>query len=72
MNRLAGALIAYAVLGALSWWTISDPKIRAVPLLILAMFAVKSILRRNDGLHSVKIEDEEQSGDLAEELKADS
>ena len=72
MNRLAGALIAYAVLGVLSWTTISDPKIRAFPLLILGMFAVKSILRRNDVLHPDKIEDGEQGADLAKELKADS
>ena len=72
MNRLAGALIAYAVLGVLSWTTISDPKIRVFPLLILGLFAVKSILRRNDVLHPEKNEDEEQSADLAKELKADS
>jgi len=52
MNRLTAALIAYAVLGVLSWITISDPRIRAVPLGILAMFAVKSVLRRHDVLHA--------------------
>jgi hypothetical protein len=72
MNRLTGALIAYAVLAGLSWLTISDPKIRAFPLLILGMFAVKSILRRNEVLHPDKIEDEEQGADLVKELKADS
>ncbi len=51
MNRLAAALIAYVVLGVLTWTTISDQRIRAVTLLILAMFAVKSWLRRNDVLH---------------------
>ena len=51
MNRLAGALIAYAVLGILAWLTISDVRIRAVPLGILVLFAVKSVLRRNDVLH---------------------
>jgi hypothetical protein len=72
MNRLAGALIAYAVLGVLSWTTISDPKIRAFPLLILGMFAVKSILRRNEVLHPDEIEDGEPGTDLVKELKADS
>ncbi|HEY6765903.1 MAG TPA: hypothetical protein VI386_14145 [Candidatus Sulfotelmatobacter sp.] len=48
MNRLTGALIAYAVLGFLTWLTISDSKIRGVTLAILAMFAVKSWLRRKD------------------------
>jgi hypothetical protein len=51
MNRLTAALIAYAVLGVLSWLTISDLRIRAVPLGILALFAVKSVLRRHDVLH---------------------
>ena len=67
MNRLAAALIAYAVLGVLSWVTISDTKIRAVPLAILLLFAVKSILRRNETMHSDKPEDEAVANkDLAE------
>ncbi len=51
MNRLAGALIAYAVLGALTWLTISDSRIRGVTLVILAAFAVKSWVRRKDVMH---------------------
>ena len=51
VNRLAAALIAYAVLGALAWFTISDTRIRAIPLAILALFAVKSVLRRKDVMH---------------------
>jgi hypothetical protein len=51
MNRLAGALIAYVVLGVLAWLTISDTRIRAVPLAILVLFALKSVLRRKDVLH---------------------
>jgi uncharacterized membrane protein YccC len=51
MNRLAGALIAYAVLGVLAWLTISDSKIRGLTLVILAMFAVKSWVRRKEVLH---------------------
>ena len=67
MNRLAAALIAYAVLGVLSWLTISDPKIRAVPLGILVLFAVKSVLRRNETMHSETTEEQEQARkDLAE------
>ena len=65
MNRLAAALIAYAVLGVLSWLTISDPRVRAVPLGILVLFAVKSVLRRHETMHSDKPEEEEQN-DLAE------
>ena len=52
VNRLSIALICYVVLAALTWTTITDPKIRAGTLLILALFAVKSILRRKDVLHA--------------------
>ena len=54
MNRLTGALIAYAGLGVLTWLTITDGKIRGVTLAILAMFAVKSWLRRKDVMHTEK------------------
>ena len=54
MNRLTGALIAYAVLGALTWFTISDQRIRGVTFAILALFAMKSVLRRKDVLHPDK------------------
>ena len=74
MNRLAAALIAYAVLGVLSWLTIGDTRVRALPLGILLLFAVKSILRRNETMHSEEreAEDDESKG-LAEsrQLKAD-
>jgi hypothetical protein len=54
MNRLAAALIAYAVLGVLTYLTITDSRIRAVTLAILVLFAVKSILRRKDVMHPDK------------------
>jgi hypothetical protein len=54
VNRLTGALIAYAGLGVLTWLTITDGKIRGVTLAILAMFAVKSWLRRKDVMHTEK------------------
>ena len=52
MNRLTIALIAYAAIAVLAWFTISDPRIRAIPLGILALFALKSVLRRKDVMHS--------------------
>jgi len=52
VNRLLGALVAYAVLAILSWTTISDQKIRLVTLAILAMFAVKTLLHRKDAMHA--------------------
>ena len=51
MNRLAVALVAYVVLAVLTWLTITDPRIRAITLAILTLFAVKSWLRRNDVMH---------------------
>ena len=51
VSRLSIALICYAVLGALTWATITDSKLRAGTLVILALFAVKSVLRRRDVLH---------------------
>ncbi len=51
VKRLAIALAAYAVLALLSWMTISDQRIRLVTLAILAMFAVKSVVRRKDMMH---------------------
>jgi len=65
MNRLAGALIAYVVLGVLTWLTISDSRIRGITFAILAMFAVKSLLRRKDVLHS-------DADSEVDKLKADS
>ena len=52
-RKFALALIAYAVLGVLAWTTLSDDaipilglnlKLRAVTLLILGMFALKSAI----------------------------
>jgi hypothetical protein len=51
MSRLAMAMIAYAVLGGLTWTTISDQRIRLVTLLILGMFAVRTWVRRKDVMH---------------------
>jgi len=52
MSRLAMALVAYLVLGGLAFATLSDPRIRLLTLLILALFAFKSWVRRKDVLHS--------------------
>ena len=51
MNRLAMALAAYVVLAVLVWTTITDEKLRLGTLLILALFAVKTIVRRHDVMH---------------------
>jgi amino acid permease len=51
MSRLAMALVAYLVLGGLAFATLSDQRIRLLTLLILALFAFKSWVRRKDVLH---------------------
>ncbi len=51
MNRLAWAMIAYVVLAVLTWTTIDDHRIRRAALAILALFAVKTVLRRKDVMH---------------------
>jgi hypothetical protein len=45
---LAIALVCYAVLGAVTWATVTEPRFRAITLAVLAMFAAKSWLRRKD------------------------
>jgi len=49
VNRIYMALGAFVALGALAWMTLSDERLRLVTLAILAMFAVKTWLRRKDG-----------------------
>jgi len=51
LHRLAIAFAVYVVLGILAWETLQDSRIRAVTLLILALFAVKTLLRRKDVIH---------------------
>jgi len=47
-------MAAYVALGVLAWTTLSDERIRLVTLAILAMFAVKTWVRRKDFMHSGK------------------
>ena len=42
MNKFVVAMGVYAVLAALAWTTLSDPKFRFATLAILAMFAIKT------------------------------
>ncbi len=51
MKRLILALAAYVVLGVLAWTTLGDARMRLVTVAILAMFAVKTIVRRKDLMH---------------------
>ncbi len=60
MNRLTIALAAYVALGILTWATIRDQRIRLVTLAILAMFAVRTWVRRKDVMHP---DDSDDMGD---------
>jgi hypothetical protein len=51
VSRLTGALLAYLALGVLAATTLSDSRIRAATLLILALFAFKTWVRRKDVMH---------------------
>ena len=62
VNRLTLGLVAYLVLGILSWTTLSDQRIRLLTLAILAMFAVKTWVRRKDFMHPDK--EHEQLGSV--------
>jgi hypothetical protein len=42
------AMVAFVILGVLTWATIDDEKIRYGTTAILALFAMKTWLRRND------------------------
>ena len=46
------AMVAFAVLGTLAWTTIADENIRYGTLAILALFAVKTWLRRKDTMRA--------------------
>ncbi|MGH9500802.1 MAG: hypothetical protein ACRD3L_16805 [Terriglobales bacterium] len=60
MNRLYAGLAAFVGLGVLAWMTLGDPRIRVATLAILAMFAVKTWVRRKDLMHPGKGSDVEQ------------
>ena len=51
ISRFSLAIVAYAVLAILSWNTITDSKLRLATLAVLALFAVKTVVRRKDVLH---------------------
>jgi hypothetical protein len=54
VKRLVVAMAAFVTLGVLSWSTISDQRIRLGTLAVLAMFALKTWVRRKDVLHPDK------------------
>jgi len=51
VTRFLLAMAAFVVLGILTWSTITDEKLRLATIAVLALFAVKTVLRRKDGIH---------------------
>jgi hypothetical protein len=51
VNRFVLAMAAYVVLGILAWSTLTYEKLRLTTLLVLGLFAVKTVLRRRDVMH---------------------
>ena len=54
MTRFALAMAAFVGLGILSWTTLSDSRVRLGTLAVLAMFALKTWVRRKDAMHPDK------------------
>jgi hypothetical protein len=54
VKRLVLAMAAFVALGGLVWTTIDDQRIRLGTLAVLAMFALKTWVRRKDVLHPDK------------------
>ena len=50
-KRFVLALVAYALLAAMAMATLSDQKIRGATLAVLALFALKTWVRRKDVTH---------------------
>jgi len=50
-KRFVFALVAYVALAALALTTLNDQRIRGVTLVVLAMFALKTWVRRKDVMH---------------------
>jgi hypothetical protein len=53
-------MAAFVALGVLSWTTLTDQRIRLATLAILAMFALRTWTRRNDGMHPESKRDAEE------------
>ncbi len=51
VNRFLLAMVTYAALAALAIATLSDQRVRGVTLAVLALFALKTWVRRKDVMH---------------------
>ena len=51
VNRFWLAMVAYVAIAVLAWNTLTDEKLRLATLAVLALFAVKTAVRRKDVIH---------------------
>ena len=51
VNRFWLAMVAYVAIAVLAWNTLTDEKLRLATLVVLALFAVKTVVRRKDAMH---------------------
>jgi hypothetical protein len=51
ISRFTMAMVAYVVIAVLAWITLTDQKLRLATLAVLALFAVKTVVRRKDAMH---------------------
>jgi hypothetical protein len=54
VTRFALAMAGFVGLGILSWMTLGDSRVRLATLAVLALFALKTWVRRKDVLHPDK------------------
>ncbi len=52
VNRFWLAMVAYVAIAVLAWNTLTDEKLRMATLVVLALFAVKTVVRRKDAIHA--------------------
>ena len=52
VNRFWLAMVAYVAIAVLAWRTLDDEKLRMATLVVLALFAVKTVVRRKDVIHA--------------------
>jgi len=52
ISRFTMAMVAYVAIAVLAWNTLTDEKLRLATLAVLALFAVKTVVRHKDVMHS--------------------
>jgi hypothetical protein len=52
ISRFTMAMVAYVAIAVLAWNTLADEKLRMATLAVLALFAVKTVVRRKDVIHA--------------------